>query len=72
MTSEGKLMLGLIAAWQRLPRAEREFELAIVAIAAENHLRGVTDAYHTYQAVWDISTLAAPLPIPFVFRRGQA
>lgn len=72
MSTEGVALLKLLTEWRALPRPEREHNEASTAMAAESYLAGQTFFWTSYSAWWDVISLSAPLPIPFVAFRGQA
>lgn len=72
MSVEGTALLRLLAEWRTLSRRAREDNEAGTAVAAEAYLAGQSFFKTSYDAWWDVATLAAPLPIPFVYYRGQA
>jgi hypothetical protein len=72
MTIEGRALLALLADWQELPAGVRADNAGVTALAAARYDDGDTHFIGSHRALWDVSTLSAPLPIPFVFARGQA
>jgi hypothetical protein len=72
VSAGGVVLLRLLAEWRALSRDEREQNEGTIVMASESYLAGQSFFATSYNAWWDVASLAAPLPVPFVCYRGQA